>query len=394
MRLSQYYESLKVDRSPFEALGFNPYYQPLHGLHQGQTQIHGQTFFDLASNDYLGLASDPRIQEAMIAAVHEYGSSMCGTPIATGYTKLLAELERALSCFVGLEATVVFPSCYQANVALFPALATPRDVILVDHYAHASLAHGVKSAGCKVKPFLHNDMAHLEKQLAASRTFRQSFVVTESVFSTEGSVAPLDAIVELCRRYEAIPVVDDSHGVGVLGTTGRGILEEKGIREYEGIYTASLGKALAHVGGMVAGNHILIDALRYSCPGLIYSTALPPACVGGILRALEIVQLEHGRLHQTVSANHGLLQQTLRKLGFNLHSAQAPIAAIQCGSTEETLRLARDFFGRRILATPFVPPSVPENRGVLRLIVGAKLDGPAMQALMETLNSGSLPGRP
>src|SRR3974390_3037390 len=191
MQLSDFYQTLAIDKSAIEALNFNPYYLRWSGLNSGRPRVGGDLCFDLASNDYLGLASDTRIHDAMVAAIREYGSSMCGTPIASGYARVLADLESELARFVGLEAALVFPSCYQANLALFSSIATSLDVITVDHYAHASLGYGIKAAGCKVKPFLHNDMEHLERQLAASAAFRQIFVVTESVFSTEGSVAPL-----------------------------------------------------------------------------------------------------------------------------------------------------------------------------------------------------------
>ncbi len=386
MRPADFFETLKLDKTPVEALGFNPYYRPLQGWQAGRRMVGGEYYFDLASNDYLGLAGDERIHQAMAAAIREYGSSMCGTPIATGYAQALADLEEALARFVGLEAALVFPSCYQANVALFPAIARPQDVILVDHYAHASLAQGIKAVGCKVKPFLHNDPAHLEKLLAAGAGFRQTFVVTESVFSTEGSVAPLGAIGGLCHRYEAIPVVDDSHGLGVLGRTGRGILEHHGISQYPGLYTASLGKALANVGGMIAGNRKLIEYLRYSCPGLIYSTALPPACIGGIRCAIDIIAREFGRLGTVLRRNQQQLCEKLRGGGFDMPAGASPIAAIQRGSSENTVRLARAFFEHRVLGTPFLPPSVPPGRGVLRLIVGAKLDSAGMEALLDALD--------
>jgi glycine C-acetyltransferase len=391
MEPEEFYQSLAIDKSPLQALRFNPYYLPLGGLRHGRPQLEGETYFDLASNDYLGLASDPRVHQAMTEGIREYGASMCGTPIATGYARILAELERQLARFTGLEAALVFPSCYQANVALFSCIAKPQDVILVDHYAHASLGQGIKAVGCKIKPFLHNDMEHLERQLAATAGFRQVFVVTESVFSTEGSIAPLGVIVDLCGRYHAIPVVDDSHGIGVLGKTGRGILEEKAIANYRGIYTASLGKALGNAGGMIAGNHLLVDALRYSCPGLIYSTALPPACAGGVLCALEIIRHEFGRIGAAMRENHRRLLETLRRRQFDLRSGPAPIAALHGGSAENTISLAREFFHHRILTTPFVPPSVPGGKGVLRLILGAKLDDEGLQGLMRAMDSLSPP---
>jgi 7-keto-8-aminopelargonate synthetase-like enzyme len=269
-------------------------------------------------------------------------------------------------------------------------VAAPPDLIIVDHYAHASLVQGIKAAGCKIRPFRHNDMGHLEEQLSAAAKYRHTFVVSESVFSTEGSVAPLDVIVNLCRRYGAIPVVDDSHGLGVLGKAGRGILEEKSVVEYPGLYTASLGKALAHLGGMIAGRHAVIAALRYSCPGLIYSTALPPACLAGLLCALEIIRQEFGRLSARLWRDHSRLVAALRRAGFALSSAPAPIAAVQGGSTAATLALAKRFFERALLGTPFVPPSVPEGRGILRLIAGAKFNEPAMDEVVAAIGSMGL----
>lgn len=387
MQPLEFYRSLVPDPTLVERLEFNPYYQPLSGLDKGRPQIHGRSYFDLASNDYLGLASDERIHEAMIAALREYGASMCGTPIATGYAQILADLELDLARFVGLEAALVFPSCYQANVALFSAIATPQDLIIVDRDAHASLAHGIKAVHCKIRPFRHNDLAHLEQQLGASaRAFRQVFVVTESVFSTEGGVAPLAAMVALCQGYGAIPVVDDSHGIGVLGKTGRGILEEAKVTQYQGIYTASLGKALAQIGGMIAGTREFIQALRYTCPGLIYSTALPPVCVGGIRRTLEIITTEFEHLGAVMWRHHRQLVTRLRRRGFRLGAEAAPIAAIQCGSAEDTLALAKQLFLEQILATPFIPPSVPPGQGVVRMIAGAKLDDVGMEAALAALD--------
>jgi 7-keto-8-aminopelargonate synthetase-like enzyme len=387
MDTTGFFNGLAVDRSALKAAAFNPYYRPLRGFQNGQPWIGRHAFFDLASNDYLGLATDPRVRDAVIAAVDEYGSSMCGTPIACGYAQVLSELERELAAFVGLEDALVFPSCYQANVALFPAVATPADVILIDHYAHASLGQGVKAVGCKVRPFLHNDVGHLERLLAGATGFRQVFVVTESVFSTSGNIAPLHAIVDLCRHFGAIPVVDDSHGIGVLGKRGCGILEDQDIRDFPGIYTASLGKALANAGGVVAGCQVLIDALRYCCPGLIYSTALPPPSIAGTLCTLQIISNEFDLLGRTVLQNHELLLQKLAECNFAVAPGRAPIAAIRSGSTADTIALAARFYEHRILATPFVPPSVPANCGVLRLILGAKLDVSGVGGLMRALAS-------
>jgi 7-keto-8-aminopelargonate synthetase-like enzyme len=374
MKPSNLYESLTTDMSLADRVGFNPYYLKMVRGGQGKLKVGSAPFFDLASNDYLGLATDPRITAAMVDATTRFGSSFCGTPIAAGYADILAELESAIAGMVGLESAVIFPSCYQANCSLFCTIADGNDCIVVDHYAHASLVQGIKASGARIKPFLHNDIEHLEKQLvaAAAKSYRRTFVVTETVFSTEGSIAPFDEINRLCERYNATPVVDDSHGIGVIGKNGRGILEHKGIRGYDGIYTASLGKALANTGGVIAGKTKFINYLRYNCSGLIYSTALVPASAGGLLASIAIVINEFPALEKKMWNNHNNLVSQLTNAGFTLKGGEAPIASIMCGSSERTITLAKLFFEQGILSTPFIPPSVPPEQGVLRLIIGAK----------------------
>jgi glycine C-acetyltransferase len=381
MKPRNVYESLAVDMSLADLTGFNPYYLKMEREERGKLKVDNRKLFDLASNDYLGLATDQRIKEAMVDAVNRFGSSFCGTPIAAGYAAILAELESAIAGMANMEAAVIFPSCYQANSSLFCSIADTNDVIVVDHYAHASLVQGIKASGARIKPFLHNDPIHLEKQLVAAQPYRRIFVVTESVFSTEGSIAPFDEICGLCNRYNAIPIVDDSHGIGVIGETGRGILEYKNIRGYNGIYTASLGKALANTGGVVAGNAGFIQYLRYHCSGLIYSTALTPASAGGLLASIAVVLNEFPALGKKMWSNHAALAAQLTKTGFVLKGGEAPIASIECGSPERAVTLAKRFFEEGILSTPFIPPSVPPEQGVLRLIIGAKVDEAAAIAI-------------
>jgi 7-keto-8-aminopelargonate synthetase-like enzyme len=373
MKSSKVYESLAVDLSLVDRTGFNPYYLRMVRGNRGELKVDKKELFDLASNDYLGLATDPRIKTAMTDAVDRFGSSFCGTPIAAGYAAILAELESAIADMVGLESAVILPSCYQANSSLFCTIADANDVIAVDHYAHASLIQGIRACGAKIKPFLHNDIHHLERQLAAAQSHRRIFVVTESVFSTEGSIAPFDEICGLCDRYNAIPVIDDSHGLGVIGKNGRGILEHKNIHGYDGIYTASLGKALANTGGVIAGRAEFINYLRYNCSGLIYSTALVPASAGGLIASIAIILHEFSVLAGNMWDNHSALVSKLTQAGFILKGGEAPIASIACGSPERAITLAKQLFDQGILSTPFIPPSVPPAESVLRLIIGAKV---------------------
>ncbi|MBN2440386.1 MAG: pyridoxal phosphate-dependent aminotransferase family protein [Spirochaetales bacterium] len=214
-----------------------------------------------------------------------------------------------------------------------------------------------------------------EKKLARNAHYRRIFVVTESVFSTEGSIAPFDEIKGLCDKYKVIPVIDDSHGISVIGKSGRGILEEKGISHFKGIYTASLGKAIAHAGGMITGSKKFIDYIRYSTPGLIYSTALPPAIIAGICKVLDIIQSDFNTLSSRMWEYKKMIQSALSKAGYHLSNGEAPITSINCNSTHDTILLTKKLFMEHIIATPFIPPSVPPGSGKVRIIAGANRKG-------------------
>ena len=373
MGTERFYDSLSIDKSAAFETGFNPYYRSVEAVYRTGALIDGESYIDCASNDYLGLAADPRVKDAMKKAIDTYGASLCGTPIASGYARLFTEIGKKLELFTGAGENVIFPSCYQANCALFQNIVGESDTILVDHYAHASLIQGIRLARCKVKPFKHNDMEHLERLLKSDGSTGRKWVVTESVFSTKGSIAPLDRIADLCEMYDAVPVVDDSHGIGVIGRNGRGILEEKNIRGFKGIYTASLGKALANAGGIIAGDPRLIDYMKYSCPGLIYSTALTPSSLAGIGAVLDIIEAEFPARSLRLRQNRAVVLKALKEAAFTCSDGESPIVSVICGSDTATFRCAREFFNRKIFTTAFVPPSVPPGEGLIRIIAGAKL---------------------
>ncbi|KPJ89445.1 MAG: aminotransferase [Spirochaetes bacterium DG_61] len=383
MNREKYYNELIIDKSLADKLNFNPYYPILHSGLSDPLIVNGQEFINLASNNYLGIACDKRIKKAMIKGVERYGASMCGTPIATGYVDIFKKVEERLSKFVGLDDSTIFPSCYQANMGIFSVLLKKEDAIIVDHYAHNSLVSGILSVGCKIAPFLHNNMSHLKKLLEGRSNYRQVFIVTESVFSTEGSIAPFDEIVSLCDEYDAIPVIDDSHGIGVIGNQGRGILDEKNIENFQGIYTASLGKALAGIGGMVGGKKSLVDYLRYACSSLIYSTALPPSNLLGLDKTIDIIEEEFSVISKRMWRYKNLISTCLKDLQFRLAEGEAPITSVMCGSLEDTIRFSMKLYEHTILSTPFVPPSVPQNRGCVRLIAGANLKEQSIQSALK-----------
>lgn len=384
MDLNQFYQRFQLDKSLEKCTEFTPYYREIQSGLSDPLVVEGESFINLASNNYLGLAGDARVKKAAMEAIEKYGTSLCGTPIATGYIDLFKSLEERLANFVGLESALILPSCYQANNGLFTAIAGKEDLILIDHYAHSSLVQGVKAAGSRIRPFLHNNMEHLQDILKKSAGYRQIFLVTESIFSTDGSIAPIKDIVYLAGKYGAVPVIDDSHGIGVLGKTGRGILEEMkiGIGDYPGIYTASLGKALANTGGIIAGRKDLMDYLRYYLPHLVYSTAVSPAVLAGIDKVLEIMKEDCENILGRLWKYKSLLSEGLSAAGFKLAEGKAPITSILTGSEEKTIKLAKEFYANKVMTTPFIFPSVPANEGKVRLIAGANLKEETINQLL------------
>ncbi|MCP4161850.1 MAG: pyridoxal phosphate-dependent aminotransferase family protein [Deltaproteobacteria bacterium] len=384
------YNRLKIDMSVADELSFNPYYIATKSHKSGSFEIDKKQYVDLASNDYLGLSTDKRVLQGSFDAQNDFGASLCGTPIATGNSMRFSTLADRLAGFAGVESAVLFPSCFQANTSLFTSIAGVEDVILIDQFAHASLIQGVKSVGCKVMPFLHNNCDHLEKLLKRTSKYRDVFVVTESVFSTEGSIAPYDKITGLCDQYNATAVIDDSHGIGVLGENGRGVLEHFNIENYKGIYTASLGKALANSGGMIGGPKEFIDYLRYGCPGLIYSTALIPSAVGGLESVLDIIETEFSDLRDKLEKNREILHNSLVHNGFTVIGNSKSIISVRCGSMKDTIELAKTFFNYGMITTPFVEPSVPVNKGVLRIIPGAGISIERCEDIAEIIKKNIL----
>lgn len=301
----------------------------------------GETFLvnrrqaiNMATNNYLGLADDPRVKRAYIEAIEKYGSSMCATPVAGGYTDLFESVHALLAPFIGVESLLIYPSCYQANNGLFSAIASKDDLVLFDRCAHSSLIQGIIPVGCARYPFAHNDPDALEYLLQRKRGYAHVFVVTESVFSTEGSIAPFADINALCRRYGATPVVDDSHGIGVLGTHGGGILDHCGITDYDGLYTTSLGKAMANNCGVVGGPRHVIDYMRFFSSHLVYSTAVAPCILGGLHRTLEILDTEYPERIARVYRYRDMVRRALSAAGFAVVDGAAPINSIDAGSSK------------------------------------------------------------
>jgi 8-amino-7-oxononanoate synthase len=325
----------------------------------------GRRLLSFSCNDYLGLAQHPQVKAAAVAAVQEHGAGAGASRLVTGDHPLLGELEARLARLKGREACCVFGSGYLANAGVIPILAGPGDLVLVDELAHACIWAGAQLSGADLVAFAHNDVDDLERRLEAGRgQARRAMVATDGVFSMDGDRAPLDAIAAACRSSDAWLLVDDAHGLGVLGEGGRGTLELfPGVRPE--LAMGTLSKAAGGYGAYVCADQPVIDLIRTRARTFVYSTGLPPACAASALAALDVMAAEPER----VAAPLGRARRFTRTLG--LPEAQSAVVPILLGEAATALAAAADLERQGLLAVAIRPPTVPMGTARLRCAFNA-----------------------
>ncbi|HZP44382.1 MAG TPA: 8-amino-7-oxononanoate synthase [Candidatus Binataceae bacterium] len=328
--------------------------------------VEGRRLLMLSSNNYLGLATHPAVKEAARRALAEYGSGTGASRLVAGNLMPLTRLEQHLAAFKGVEAALVFGSGYLANIGVLGALAGPGDAVLSDELNHASLIDGCRLSRARVAVYRHRDMAHLRELLKDAGAARRRFIVTDAVFSMDGDAAPLAEIVELARAYRAAIILDEAHGVGVLGPGGRGLAAACGLAQEVDVHIGTLSKALGAYGAYVAGSSILRDYLVNRARSFIYSTGLPPAVAAAAEAALAVLEAEPAlveRLHD----NARYLRAGLEGLGFRIGPTESPILPVIVGEAEAALRLSRALLARGVYVTAIRPPTVPAGTARLRV---------------------------
>jgi glycine C-acetyltransferase len=329
----------------------------------------------LCSNNYLGLADHPEVVSAGIEGLKKYGAGTASVRFICGTLDCHRQIEETIARFVGTPAALTYVSCWNANEALFPTLVGLDDVILSDALNHASIIDSIrlvtKSIPREVYP--HSDLADLEARLKAHAGKPCRWVVTDGVFSMEGDVARLPELVALCREHQAILVVDDSHGVGVLGKTGRGTPEHFGLHGQIDMLTGTLGKALGGAaGGYVAGSQNAIDVLTQRARPSLFSNALPATVACSARKAIEIVEREPQRVAR-LHANVARIRAGLTKLGFQLHDSPTAIIPIMIGDEAEAIAKSRRLMELGVMVIGFGFPVVPKGQARLRVQVSAAL---------------------
>jgi glycine C-acetyltransferase len=325
----------------------------------------------LTSNNYLGLANHPAIVEAAEKAERDYGYGLASVRFICGTQTIHRQLEQRISEFFKTEETILYGSCWNANEGLFQTITTENDAIVSDELNHASIIDGVRLAKSRKERYKNRDMADLRRALDATRDARNRVIMTDGVFSMEGSLAPLPEMAKIAREYDAFLVVDDSHGTGVLGKTGRGTAEELGVFGKIDAHTSTLGKALggSH-GGFTTGPRILVDYLRQKSRPYLFSNTLPPAVVMGSMAALELLQKDSSlvtRLHE----NTMHFRRALTSRGVTIREGITPIVPILIGDTAKAIAMSAELLDRGVYVSGFGFPVVPQGQARLRCQISA-----------------------
>ncbi len=351
--------------------GIYPYFKALESEQAPEVMIEGKKFIMFGSNNYLGLANDPRMKQASIDAVKKFGTGVAGSRFLNGNTVLHMELERKLAAFKEREAALVYASGYQMNLGVVSALVGKGDFAIVDKLDHASILDGCRLSHGEIRRFKHNNMVDLERVLKEIGPGHGKLVIVDGVFSMEGDIAPIPEISKLCRKYGARLMVDDAHATGVMGKHGRGTCEHFGLNHKDvDLVVGTCSKSFASVGGFAVGDEDIIHYIQHVSRSMIFSAALPPASVAAISKAIDIIEAEPQRIKKLWD-NSAYLMKNFKRMGLNTGETKSPIIPVVIGDNEKTFMLWRMLYDRGLFTNPVVSPAVPPKRSLLRVVVTA-----------------------
>ena len=359
-----------------------PYFREVDGEPGPVVEMEGRERITLGSNNYLGLTTHPAVKQGALDALERYGTGLTGSRFLNGTTALHLELEREIADWTGDEDALVFTTGYQANVGCVATLLGPEDTVIVDSGDHASILDAVMMSRARIRPFRHNKLDKLEKMLDRSRSDGGGvLVVVDGVFSMEGDLAPLPEIVELCRRYEARLMVDEAHGVGVLGANGTGACEVFGVADQVDLRMGTFSKSLASCGGFISGPTEVIDFLRVQSRAFMFTASAVPAAVGATLAALRVIRSGEGReLLARVLDNARYLQRGLDERGFDVvqptpmpggSDLLTPIIPVTIGDDWQAVVFWKALYDAGVYANVALYPAVPRGGALLRTSVMA-----------------------
>ena len=333
--------------------------------------VDGKKVLNFCSNNYLGLANHPDIVSAAKKAIDVMGVGQAAVRSIAGTMSLHIELEKRLAAFKGVEAAITFQSGFTANLATIPALVGKEDVIFSDRLNHASIIDGCRLSGAKIVAYEHNDPASLDEQIKANLSqFRRGLVVTDGVFSMDGDIAPLPAIYEVTKKHDILLMVDDAHGEGVLGKGGRGIVDHFGLHGKVDVEVGTMSKAFGVMGGVVAGNAVIIEWLRQRGRPFLFSSAVTVPDAAACLAAIDLLE-DSTQLVDKLWSNAKYFKTEMKTLGFNTGVSETPITPVMLGEAPLAQQFSRELFEMGVFAMPLGFPTVPQGKARIRVMISA-----------------------
>ncbi|MEM9820941.1 MAG: pyridoxal phosphate-dependent aminotransferase family protein [Bacteroidota bacterium] len=359
-RMARYQEPQKA-----RALGVYPYFRTIESEQDTEVIINGKKVLMFGSNSYLGLTNHPKLKEASKAAIEKYGSGCAGSRFLNGTLDLHLQLENKLAEYVGKDEALVFSTGYQVNLGVISSITTRNDNILLDELDHACIIDGARLSFAKTKKYRHNDMVSLEKSLQRCEEQNLKLIAVDGVFSMEGDIAKLDKIVELAKKYNANIMVDDAHGLGVVGKNGRGTASHFGLTDDVDLIMGTFSKSLASIGGFIAADSTTINFLKHHARSLIFSASIAPANAASVIAALDLIEQEPERIDQLWDNTHFAIRE-LRNLGFDIGHTETPIIPIYVRDDYKTFRLTRMLLEEGIFVNPVISPAVKSSDSLIR----------------------------
>jgi 8-amino-7-oxononanoate synthase len=344
--------------------GMYPYFRVIESAQDPEVTIGGRTMIMVGSNNYLGLTNHPKVKDAALDAVRKYGSGCAGSRFLNGTLDIHVKLEETLAGFIRKEAALVFSTGFQVNLGVISALAGKDDIIIIDKMDHASIIDGCRLSYAEVKKFRHNDMADLERILAENKEKRK-LIVVDGVFSMEGDIVNLPEVVSLAGKYHARVMVDDAHGIGVLGKTGRGTAEHFGLEKEVDLIMGTYSKSLASIGGFISGEEKVIHYIKHFARALIFSASPPPSSVAAVNAALDIIENEPERIEK-LWANTRKMHKGFKALGYETSPSETPIIPILVGEDLKAFTMAMMLQQEGVFANVAVSPAVASGKALIR----------------------------
>jgi 8-amino-7-oxononanoate synthase len=362
------------------AEGYYPYFIPLDRNEGTEVVYQGRRIIMCGSNNYLGLTTHPKVREAAIEAIKKYGTSCTGSRFLNGNMTIIEELEAKLAKWVGKESALVFSTGMQVNLGTISAIVGKRDIVILDKEDHASIVDGAFLSGGKIERFRHNDMPHLERVLKSLPEEVGKLLVVDGLFSMEGDIAPLPEIIPLSKPRGVRLMVDDAHGMGVLGG-GRGTAAHFGMTDEVDLIMSTFSKSFASIGGFVAGDYDVIDYIKHTARSLIFSASIPPANTATALAALEIME-EQPELVEQLTENGDFMRKGFRELGFDTGASCTPIIPIIIGDDGLTFKMWADLMENGVFVNPVISPATAPGRQLLRTSYMATHTRPQLEKVL------------